>query len=88
MAIGDVDLFEINEAMCAMAVASTRILGIDHSIANVNGSGCGLGHPVAATGTRMLLTNMHELRRRGGTIGCVAMCAGGGMGSALVFELL
>jgi acetyl-CoA C-acetyltransferase len=88
MTIGDVDLFEINEAMCSMAVASTRVLGIDHSIANVNGSGCGLGHPVAATGTRMLLTTMHELRRRGGTIGCVAMCAGGGMGSALVFELV
>jgi len=88
MTIGDVDLFEINEAMCSMAVASTRVLGIDHSIVNVNGSGCGLGHPVAATGTRMLLTTMFELRRRGGTIGCVAMCAGGGMGSALVFELV
>ncbi|HWD53310.1 MAG TPA: thiolase family protein [Acidimicrobiales bacterium] len=88
IAIGDVDLFEINEAFCSMAVASSRVLGIDHDILNVNGSGCGLGHPIAATGARMVVTMVHELRRRGGTIGCVAMCAGGGMGSALVLELV
>ncbi|HUO48336.1 MAG TPA: thiolase family protein [Acidimicrobiales bacterium] len=88
MTVGDVDLFEINEAFCSMAVACTRELGIDHDNVNVNGSGCGLGHPVAATGARMVITTMNELRRRGGTIGCVSMCAGGGMGSALVFELL
>ena len=88
MKLGDIDLFEINEAFCTMAVASTRILGIDHEIANVNGSGCGLGHPIAATGTRMVVTMLNELRRRNQTVGCVSMCAGGGMGSALVFELL
>ncbi len=88
MKLEDIDLFEINEAFCSMAVASTRILGIDHSIVNVNGSGCGLGHPVAATGARMVVTTLHELRRRGQTTGCVSMCAGGGMGSALVFELV
>jgi acetyl-CoA C-acetyltransferase len=88
MTVGDVDLFEINEAFCSMAVACTRLLGIAHDKVNVNGSGCGLGHPVAATGTRMVITTMNELRRRGGTVGCVSMCAGGGMGSALVFELL
>lgn len=88
MKIGDVDLFEINEAFCSMAVASTRILGIDHSIANVNGSGCGLGHPIAATGARMVVSMIHELRKRNLSVGCVAMCAGGGMGSALVLELL
>jgi acetyl-CoA acetyltransferase family protein len=88
LSIGDVDLFEINEAFCSMAVASSRILGLDHDIVNVNGSGCGLGHPIAATGARMVVTMLHELRRRGGTIGCVSMCAGGGMGSALVLELL
>jgi len=87
LAVGDVDLFEINEAFCSMAVASTRDLGLGHDIVNVNGSGCGLGHPIAATGARMVVTMLHELRRRGGTIGCVAMCAGGGMGSALVLEL-
>jgi acetyl-CoA C-acetyltransferase len=88
MTIGDIDLFEINEAFCTMAVASTRALGIGHDIANVNGSGCGLGHPIAATGARMVVSMLHELRRRGQTLGCVAMCAGGGMGSALVIELL
>jgi len=88
LTLGDVDLFEINEALCSMAVASSRVLGLDHDMVNVNGSGCGLGHPIAATGARMVVTMLYELRRRGGTIGCVAMCAGGGMGSALVLELL
>jgi acetyl-CoA C-acetyltransferase len=88
LTIGDIDLFEINEAFCSMAVASTRILGIPHDIANVNGSGCGLGHPIAATGARMVVTMLHELRRREQSLGCVAMCAGGGMGGALVLELL
>ena len=88
MKMADVDLFEINEAFCHMAVASTRILGIEHDIVNVNGSGCGLGHPIAATGARMTLSMIHELRRRGKSVGCVAMCAGGGMGSALILELM
>jgi acetyl-CoA acetyltransferase family protein len=88
MALGDIDLFEINEAFCTMAVASTRALAIDHDIVNVNGSGCGLGHPIAATGARMVVSMLHELRRRNQTMGCVAMCAGGGMGSALILELL
>jgi acetyl-CoA C-acetyltransferase len=64
------------------------VLGIDPSIMNVNGSGCSLGHPIAATGTRMTVTMINELRRRGARIGLVSMCAGGGMGSALVVELL
>jgi acetyl-CoA acetyltransferase family protein len=85
---GDVDLFEINEAFCSMAVACTRALELDHDIVNVNGSGCGLGHPVAATGTRMVVTMLHELRRRGAEVGCISMCAGGGMGSALVLEIV
>ena len=88
LGIDDIDLFEINEAFCTMAVASTRALGIDHDIVNVNGSGCGLGHPIAATGARMVVSMIHELRRRNQTMGCVAMCAGGGMGSALVLELV
>ncbi len=88
MKIGDVDLFEINEAFCSMAVACTRKLGLDHDMVNVNGSGCGLGHPVAATGTRMVITTLNELRRRGGTVGVISMCAGGGMGSAMVLELV
>ena len=66
----------------------SRALGIDPEILNVNGSGCGLGHPIAATGARMVVTMLHELRRRDGHLGLVSMCAGGGMGSALVLELL
>jgi acetyl-CoA acetyltransferase family protein len=85
--VGDVDLFEINEAFASMCVASTRILGIPHEITNVSGSGCSLGHPIAATGARMIVTLVHELRRRGGGIGVASMCAGGGMGSATVIEV-
>ncbi|MGZ8761753.1 MAG: thiolase family protein [Acidimicrobiia bacterium] len=85
--IADVDLFEINEAFASMCVASTRILGIPHEITNVSGSGCSLGHPIAATGARMIVTLAHELRRRGGGIGVASMCAGGGMGSATVIEV-
>ncbi|MGZ8764187.1 MAG: acetyl-CoA C-acyltransferase, partial [Acidimicrobiia bacterium] len=85
--IADVDLFEINEAFASMCVASTRILGIPHEITNVSGSGCSLGHPIAATGARMIVTLVHELRRRGGGIGVASMCAGGGMGSATVIEV-
>jgi acetyl-CoA acetyltransferase family protein len=88
MKTGDVDLYEINEAFCAMAVACTRILELDHEIVNVNGSGCGLGHPVACTGARMVVTMIHELGRRGGGHGVVSMCAGGGMGSAAVLEVM
>ncbi len=84
----DVDLFEINEAFCAVPVAATRALGIDQEICNVNGSGCSLGHPIAATGARMVVTMVYELRRRGAKLGCVSMCAGGGMGMAMVIETL
>jgi acetyl-CoA C-acetyltransferase len=83
----DVGLFEINEAFAAMCVATVRLLGLDQDRVNVNGSGCSLGHPVAATGARMLVTLVHELRRRGGGLGVAAMCAGGGMGSAVVIEV-
>jgi acetyl-CoA acetyltransferase family protein len=86
MTLDDVDLFEINEAFATMAVACTRDLGLDESIVNVNGSGISLGHPIAATGARMVVSIIHELARRDSRIGVVAMCAGGGMGSALVIE--
>jgi len=88
MQISDVDLFEVNEAFCSMAVATTRILGLNPEIVNPYGSGCGLGHPIAATGARMVVSMMHELRRQGKNTGVVSMCAGGGMGSALVLEIL
>jgi acetyl-CoA acyltransferase len=87
LSISDVDLFEINEAFAAMCVATVKLLDLDPDRVNVSGSGCSLGHPVAATGARMLVTLVHELRRRGGGVGVAAMCAGGGMGSATVIEV-
>ncbi len=87
LSLSDIDLFEINEAFASMCVATIKLLDIDPDIVNVSGSGCSLGHPVAATGARMLVTLVHELRRRGGGIGVAAMCAGGGMGSATVIEV-
>jgi acetyl-CoA C-acetyltransferase len=87
LAIADVGLFEINEAYAVVPIAASRALGIDPEILNVNGSGCSLGHPVAATGARMVVTMVNELRRRGGGIGVVSMCAGGGMASAAVLEV-
>jgi acetyl-CoA acyltransferase len=83
----DVDVWEINEAFAAMCVATARLLELDEEKVNVSGSGCSLGHPVAASGARMLVSLVHELRRRGGGIGVAAMCAGGGMGSATVIEV-
>ena len=88
LGIDDIDLFEINEAFCSVPVAASRALGIDYDILNVNGSGCSLGHPIAATGARMIVTMVNELRRRGATLGVVSMCAGGGMGSAMVVEIV
>lgn len=83
----EVALWEINEAFASMCVATTKILDIDDSIVNVLGSGCSLGHPIAMTGARMVISLVHELRRRGGGTGVAAMCAGGGMSTALVLEV-
>ena len=88
LTLADIDLFEVNEAFCSVPVATVRTLGIDPSIVNVNGSGASLGHPIAATGARMLITMIHELRRRGATVGCISMCAAGGMGAAMVVEIV
>jgi acetyl-CoA acetyltransferase family protein len=85
--ISDVALFEINEAFAAQAVACSRALRLDEEIVNVYGSGISLGHPIAATGARMVTSAIYELRRRGGGIGVLSMCAGGGMGAAIVIEV-
>jgi acetyl-CoA C-acetyltransferase len=87
LSIADVDLFEINEAFAAQCVADVKVLDLDPAKVNVSGSGCSIGHPVGATGGRMLVTLVHELRRRGGGIGVASMCAGGGMGGAVVVEV-
>ena len=87
LTVDDVDLFEINEAFAAMCVSTCRILGLDEEKVNVLGSGCSLGHPIAMTGARMVMSLVHELRRRGGGTGVAAMCAGGGMAGAVVLDV-
>jgi acetyl-CoA acetyltransferase family protein len=83
---GDVALWEINEAFASVPIAACRELGLDEELVNFSGSGCSLGHPVAASGTRMIVTLVYELRRRGGGLGVAAMCAGGGQGGAVLVE--
>jgi acetyl-CoA C-acetyltransferase len=87
MTVDDIDLWEINEAFASMCVGTTRLLGISEDIVNVLGSGCSLGHPVAMTGSRMIMSLFHELRRRGGGTGITAMGAGGGMSTAVVIDV-
>ena len=84
--IEDIDAIEINEAFSSMAVASARELGLDDEITNQVGSGCSLGHPVACTGARMLVTMAHQLARTDKQWGVATMCAAGGMGAATVIE--
>ncbi|MFD3459554.1 thiolase family protein [Nocardia fluminea] len=87
ISLSQVSLIEINEAFTVVPLAAIKALDIDPDLVNVSGSGCSLGHPVAATGARMIATLVHELRRRGGGFGIAALCAGGGMGSATVVEV-
>ncbi len=84
MAVGDVDLFEMNEAFASVALASMADLGVTDAVVNVNGGAIALGHPIGASGNRLALTLLHELRRRGGGVGAAALCGGGGQGDALV----
>ncbi|MEY4173766.1 MAG: hypothetical protein RI900_931 [Actinomycetota bacterium] len=84
LSVGDVDLFEINEAFAAVGIASMAELGISDEIVNVNGGAIALGHPIGMSGNRLALTLLHELRRRGGGTGAAALCGGGGQGDALV----
>ncbi|HEY7150558.1 MAG TPA: acetyl-CoA C-acetyltransferase [Solirubrobacterales bacterium] len=83
----DVDLWEINEAFASVAINSVRMLGIDDSKVNVNGGAIALGHPIGASGARIVGALVHELRRRGGGLGCAAICSGGGQGDAIVLEV-
>ena len=84
LALGDVDLFEINEAFAAVGLASMADLGISADVVNVNGGAIALGHPIGMSGNRLALTLLHELRRRGGGTGAAALCGGGGQGDALL----
>jgi acetyl-CoA C-acetyltransferase len=83
----DLDLVEINEAFAAVAINSTRILGVDPEIVNVSGGAVALGHPIGASGARVLMTLLYELRRRGGGKGLAAICSGGGQGDAVLVEV-
>jgi acetyl-CoA C-acetyltransferase len=86
-AICDVALWEINEAFASVPVAACKEFGLNEDLVNVSGSGCSLGHPIAATGARMVTTLVYELRRRGGGLGLATMCAGGGQGGAVLVEV-
>jgi acetyl-CoA C-acetyltransferase len=86
--LDDMELVEINEAFASMAVACSNELGFPHEMVNVNGGAVGIGHPVAASGARILGHLVLELRRRGGRYGVASLCAGGGMGIATVVEAL
>jgi acetyl-CoA C-acetyltransferase len=83
----DVDLWEINEAFASVTLNSMRMLGIDEDRVNVNGGAVALGHPIGASGARIIGTLVLELRRRGGGIGCAAICSGGGQGDAVLIEV-
>ena len=84
--IDDVQRVEINEAFSSVAKNSTRMLGVDEAIVNVNGGAVALGHPIGASGGRIVATMVHELRRDGGGLGLAAICSGGGQGDALLIE--
>jgi acetyl-CoA C-acetyltransferase len=86
MAIGDIDMIELNEAFAAQAIACDRELGIPVDRPNELGSGISLGHPIGCTGSRQMVTLMHQMQRKGYTTGLVTMCIGGGMGMAMIVE--
>lgn len=86
LTLGDIDLIELNEAFAAQYLAVEKLLNLNRSIVNVNGSGIGLGHPVGSTGARIVVTLLHEMMRRNLRYGLATLCVGGGMGKALIIE--
>ncbi len=87
LAVAEIDLFEINEAFASVALISARRLGADREKVNVNGGAIAIGHPLGASGTRVVITLVNELRRRGGGLGVAAICSGGGQGDAIVLRV-
>ena len=85
--VGDVDLFEVNEAFAVVAMAPMKELGVPHDKLNVHGGACALGHPIGASGARLVVTLVNALKRRGGKRGVAALCIGGGEATALAIEL-
>lgn len=88
LSVEDIDLFEINEAFASVALHSAAMLGVDHSLVNVHGGAVALGHPLGATGARILVTLVNALTERGGSIGAAALCGGGGQGDALIVRMV
>jgi acetyl-CoA C-acetyltransferase len=86
--VGEVDLFEVNEAFAVVAMAPIKELGIPHEKLNVNGGACALGHPIGASGARLVVTLIHALKRRGGKRGVASLCIGGGEATAIAVELV
>jgi acetyl-CoA C-acetyltransferase len=86
--VDDIDLFEINEAFASVAMWSTHLLGINHERVNVHGGAVALGHPLGATGARIVVTLINALRETGGTLGAAALCGGGGQGDALIVRMV
>ena len=87
LTVQDIDLWEINEAFASVALNSIRVLGVEEDRVNVNGGAVALGHPVGASGARIIATLVHELGLRGGGLGCAAICSGGGQGDAVVLRV-
>ena len=86
--VDDVDLFEINEAFAVVAMAPMKEMGVPHEKLNVNGGACALGHPIGASGARLVVTLINALRNRGGKRGIAALCIGGGEATAIAIEML
>ena len=83
----DIALWEINEAFASVPLGACRVMRLDEGIVNISGSGCSLGHPIGASGARMVTTLCNDLKRRGGGLGVAAMCAGGGQAGAVLIEV-
>ncbi len=88
LSIGDFDLIEVNEAFASQYIGCERELGLNREITNVNGSGIGLGHPVGSTGARLIVTLIHAMKKRGGTLGLATLCGGGGVSLACSIEMM
>ena len=86
--VSDVDLWEVNEAFAVVPMALMEELKVAHEIVNVNGGACALGHPIGASGARIMVTLIHALKARGGKRGIATLCIGGGEGTAVALELL
>jgi acetyl-CoA C-acetyltransferase len=87
VALEDLEVIEVNEAFAAVGLASQKELGLPNDVFNVNGGAIALGHPIGASGARLALTVIHELKRRGGGVGAAALCGGGGQGDAVIFHV-